>query len=126
MGSGIFRLWSWLKILRDDIAILYFAWRHPYTPPFIKGMLMALLAYVVSPIDILPDYMPIVGIVDDATIVPAAVLYVTHLLPQSIKAECERESVRLRKWIPWLVGLFVIILIGWITLAIMGIKYLFS
>lgn len=127
MGMAkIWRLWRWLKVLPEDALVLYYAWKHPYTPPYVKGLLMALATYVISPIDILPDYIPVVGIVDDAVIITTAVWYLTNLLPVSVRSECYSRSTKWRRRLPILVGLIVLMVIIWLVLLVNGIKYLFS
>ncbi|EAX47803.1 protein of unknown function DUF1232 [Thermosinus carboxydivorans Nor1] len=124
--SGLLRWWGWLKVLKDDAVILYFAWKHPQTPIFIKGMLLTLLVYVLSPVDVLPDYLPLFGIVDDAVLVPAAILYLTNLLPGAVRAECQRQSESMKRRALLLLGVIVLFVIGWFTLIIVGVKYLLS
>lgn len=124
--AKISRLWGWLKVLQEDALLLYYAWKHPYTPPYVKGLLVALATYIISPIDVLPDYLPMLGIVDEAVLVPAAVWYLTNLLPASVRSECYSRSAKWRRRLPLLAGLVVIIVIVWLALLIIGINYLFS
>lgn len=124
--SGLLRFWGWLKVFKNNALILYFAWKHPQTPIFIKGMLFALLAYVLSPVDVLPDFLPLFGIVDDAVLAPAAILYLTNLLPETVRAECQRESERWKRRAPLILGLIVLFVVAWVALIIAGVKYLLS
>jgi uncharacterized membrane protein YkvA (DUF1232 family) len=119
--GGFFRLWGFIKTIRNDALLLYYAWKHPSTPPFIKGMLVALVAYVLSPVDLIPDYLPFIGIVDDVAIIPAAVVFLTNMLPSSIRTECEMESAKWRNRIPWLFAVLVILILMWLGIAIVGI-----
>ena len=119
------RLWGWLKILRQDVIILFYAWRHPLTPQMIKNLLAALILYVISPIDLLPDYLPLLGIADDAVLIPTAVWYLTNLLPAPIMNECRQKSERWSKRLPYIFGLFAIFSLAWIVLVIMFFKKIF-
>lgn len=123
---GILRLFGWLKVLKDDALILYYAWKHPGTPSYIRGMLAIMIAYVISPIDFLPDYIPLLGIADDAALIPASILYLNYLLPAAVRTDCQRESMKLKKRAPWLLGLIALLAIGWLALIAAGIRYLLS
>jgi len=120
----LWRLWNWLKMLQEDVLLLYYAWRHPQTPPYIKGLLAALAAYIISPVDFLPDYLPLVGIVDEAVLIPTAVWYLTNILPAPVRAECYHKSYKWRQRLPILAGLLIILLLVWLGLIVAGINYL--
>jgi len=123
-GGSIFKAWGWLTKVKDDVLILYYAWKNPKTPAYIRGLLVLMAAYVISPIDIVPDYLPFLGIVDDLTVIPVGILSLTQLLPKQVRLESERESQKWRKRIPFIVGLLGIIGLAWIVMAIVGIGYL--
>ncbi|HWR44499.1 YkvA family protein [Sporomusa sp.] len=114
----MFRFWAWLKILRDNAVILYYAWRHPLTPRYVKGILTALFIYLISPIDILPDYLPLVGIADDAALVTGAMLYLTQLLPAPVLAESKRQSEKWGRRLPYIFGMIAVAAVAWIALVI--------
>nr|WP_092073195.1 DUF1232 domain-containing protein [Dendrosporobacter quercicolus]NSL48742.1 DUF1232 domain-containing protein [Dendrosporobacter quercicolus DSM 1736]SDM55442.1 Protein of unknown function [Dendrosporobacter quercicolus] len=124
MSGFVHRLPLWLKALKDDAIVLYYAWKHPQTPAYIKGLMLAVLVYVFSPIDVIPDYLLFLGITDDALLLPTAVIYLSRLLPDAVRAECYSSSLRWRNRLPWLLGLLVVALIGWLTLCLLGIAYL--
>ncbi len=98
--------------------ILYYAWRHPLTPNYLKGILAALVIYLLSPIDLLPDYLPLLGIVDDAALATGALLYLTRLLPAPVLAESRRQSEKWGRRMPYIIGILAIAAIGWIVLVI--------
>ncbi len=117
-GTTLFRFWAWLKILRDNAVILYYAWRHPLTPQYVKGLLTMLVIYMLSPIDILPDYLPLLGIADDATLVTAAALYLTRLLPGPVLAESKRQSEKWGRRMPYILGMIAVAAVAWVGLVI--------
>lgn len=119
--KGLLRTWSWLSRLKDDGVLLYFAWKHPRTPSYIRALLVLLVAYVVSPIDFVPDYLPFLGIADDLAIIPAGILYVNQLLPPAVRNECIQESHKWRKRIPYVLAFIGILGITWIGLIVYGI-----
>ncbi|SMC35297.1 YkvA family protein [Sporomusa malonica] len=124
-GAQIFRFGAWLKLLRDNAVILYYAWRHPLTPQYVKGLLAALLVYLVSPIDLLPDYLPFLGIADDAALVTGAMMYLTHLLPSSVLDESKRQSEKWGRRLPYIFGMLAVAAVAWIVLVIAIFKKVF-
>lgn len=118
------RFWGWLVQIKDDVLILYYAWKNPKTPAYVRGLLVLMTIYVISPIDIIPDYLPFLGIADDLTIVPAGILALTQLLPKQVRLESEQESKKWRKRIPFMVGLVGLIGLAWLVFVIGGIIYL--
>ena len=66
--------------------------RHPETPWIAKALLWMALAYALSPIDIVPDFIPIIGHLDDLVIVPALILLALWLVPERVKLQCKEES----------------------------------
>lgn len=125
-GRFMWRLWSWLKVLKNDAVILYYAWKHPQTPAYLKSIMLALVAYVFSPIDILPDYLPLVGLVDDAAIVPLTIYYLMHMLPPAVRSDCERESSKWRRRVPWVLILIGLLALVWLAIVIAGFSYIIS
>ncbi|WP_371372547.1 YkvA family protein [Sporomusa aerivorans] len=117
-AGRLFRFWAWLKIFRDNAVILFYAWRHPLTPNYVKGLLTALLLYVVSPIDLLPDYLPLLGIADDAGLIAGAVLYLTKLLPASVIDESRRKSEKWARRMPYILAILAVAAVAWIALVV--------
>ena len=104
--------------------MLCFAWKHPETPSFLKGLLVLLVVYAVSPIDLLPDYVPLLGIVDDLTLVPAGMLYVRQMLPSAVRDKCYREAERWHKRLPLVLGLLILAAAAWFGLLVYGLLHL--
>lgn len=126
----MFHLWGWLKILKEDAILLYYAWSHPRTPGYVKGLLLVTAVYLLSPIDILPDYLPLLGIADDAALLSAAVFYLNRMLPESVQMECRQQSMKWQKRLPLILILVLVFIlvwaVFWIVLLIKGIQYLFA
>jgi uncharacterized membrane protein YkvA (DUF1232 family) len=76
-------LWS---VLRGDARLLWFALRHPAAPGWLKLGTALLALYVVSPIDLIPDVLPVIGFVDDLVLVPLAIRWLLKRLPPEITA----------------------------------------
>ncbi|MGI9037898.1 MAG: YkvA family protein [Gemmatimonadota bacterium] len=66
--------------------------RHPATPRLAKILLGAAIGYLLSPIDLIPDVIPVIGHLDDAVIVPGLILLAIRLIPDAVLEECRRTS----------------------------------
>lgn len=121
-----FKLWTWFQLLREDLVILFFAWRNPATPRYIKTMLLFTIGYLISPIDFIPDYLPLMGLVDDVAIVPAALLYIMRLLPPVVRQECEQNTERVKARMPYILTGIAILLTAWVLFLIWGIYTLIT
>jgi uncharacterized membrane protein YkvA (DUF1232 family) len=67
---------------RNELVLLWRAFRAPETPMYLKVLMLAVPLYLVSPIDLVPDFIPIVGWLDDLVIVPLLVSWIVSLLPR--------------------------------------------
>lgn len=78
------RLRTWARRIKRDAVTLWFAGRDPRTPLFVKALCAFTVAYALSPIDLIPDFIPVLGYVDDVLLVPALVWLAVRLLPQAV------------------------------------------
>ena len=81
MWKRLTLLWS---VLRGDARQLWFALRHPDAPGWLKLATALLVLYVLSPIDLIPDALPVIGLVDDLVLVPLAIRWLLKRLPPHI------------------------------------------
>src|ERR687890_1358499 len=72
---------------------LYLAYRHPKTPWYAKVFAALIVGYVFSPIDPIPDFIPVVGLLDEMVVVPIGVLLAAKMIPPDVLEEC-REKAR--------------------------------
>jgi uncharacterized membrane protein YkvA (DUF1232 family) len=79
------RFWARL-VLRDGLA-LYIAARHPRTPWFAKLLALLVAAYALSPIDLIPDAIPVLGFLDELILLPIAISLIARLIPAEVMAE---------------------------------------
>lgn len=86
------RLREWARQLKLDLAALWFCCRHPRTPVLAKAVAAAVVAYAFSPIDLIPDFIPILGWLDDLLVLPAGIWLVLKLLPPPVLAECRLQA----------------------------------
>lgn len=71
---------------RKELAILWRAFLNPATPLWLKAAMLGVVAYLVSPIDLIPEFLPILGIVDDLVLVPLMVSWIARRVPQAATA----------------------------------------
>ena len=80
-------------VLRSDALKLWFALRHPAAPGWLKVGTALIVLYVLSPIDLIPDVLPFIGVVDDLVLVPLAVRWLLKRLPPDIaRAAANRRA----------------------------------
>lgn len=118
MFGRLFRFVGWLKIMQEKLIVIWFAWRHPLTPGYVKGLLSLVLIYLVSPIDMIPDYIPFLGIADDVGLVTGVMLYLKYLLPESVYVDSRRQSEKWGQRIPYILGAVLLAAIVWTVLVI--------
>lgn len=108
---------SLIQNLKRNIYVLYLAYRHPDTPWYAKAFSLFLVAYALSPIDFIPDVIPVLGYLDEAILLPLGILGAFTMIPDHVLLECreiaEKAPKKLRK--NWAAA-FVILLV-WISLA---------
>lgn len=90
--GGRFRAWA--QRIKCEVAALALAARDPRTPWYVKLLLAAVVAYALSPIDLIPDFIPILGYLDDMVIIPAGIALAVRLIPTDVLEECRLRANR--------------------------------
>ena len=83
---------SWAQVIKRDILALYLAARDPRVPWYAKLLAALTAAYALSPIDLIPDFIPVLGYLDDLLILPLAILLTVRLVPDDVMADLRREA----------------------------------
>jgi uncharacterized membrane protein YkvA (DUF1232 family) len=78
--------------LRAETFALYLAARHPGTPWYAKLFVAGIVAYAFSPIDLIPDFVPVLGYLDDLTLIPIGIALAIRMVPSSVLAECRARA----------------------------------
>ncbi|MBA3774287.1 MAG: DUF1232 domain-containing protein [Ramlibacter sp.] len=91
MWKRLTLLWS---VLRGDARQLWFALRHPGSPGWLKLGAAMIVLYVFSPIDLIPDVIPVIGVVDDLVLVPLAIRWLLKRLPPDIARAAAARRAR--------------------------------
>ncbi len=109
----IAKLKVWAKQLKKQIFILYLAYKDKRTPWFARLFTALVVAYAFSPIDLIPDFIPVLGYLDDILLVPAGIFLALKMIPDPIIADCTGEAEELMaKGKPknWIAGTIIILL----------------
>ena len=83
---------DWARQAKRDVVAVYFAARNPSTPLLVRVLALAVAAYALSPIDLIPDFIPVLGYLDDLLIVPVGLIVVIRLLPPEILAASRAQA----------------------------------
>lgn len=114
------------KFLKERIPLYYYLFRNKSTPKLAKGLIVGLILYILSPLDFIPDTIPIMGIADDIAVIPLVGLIISKLVPLDIWNESKEKTKRLwfnsKKYKTYKIIFIVIILL----LLIFIFKNLFS
>lgn len=81
-----------IEDLKSETYALYLAARHPRTPWYAKLFVAGVVAYAVSPIDLIPDFIPVLGFLDDLLLIPLGIVIAVRLIPAEVLAECRAAA----------------------------------
>lgn len=109
------------RALKAETWVLYLAACHPGTPWYAKLLVAAIVAYAFSPIDLIPDFIPVLGLLDDLVLVPLGILLVIRLVPPAVLAECRARAQERRKLLSRAAGLVVVLV--WLGVAALGLGW---
>jgi uncharacterized membrane protein YkvA (DUF1232 family) len=86
------RLKDWARTIKRDVLALWIAARDPRTPLLAKAVAAAVAAYALSPIDLIPDFIPVLGYLDDLLILPLGIALAVWLIPAPLLAEYREKA----------------------------------
>lgn len=100
---------NWARRIKRDVLVVYFAARNPETPLIVRALAFFIAAYALSPIDLIPDFIPVFGYLDDLVIVPLGILIIVRMLPvQVLIASREKADVVLERPSSKLAAFFIV------------------
>jgi len=85
-------LQAWARRVKRDGVTLWFAGQNPHTPWYAKALGLFVVAYALSPIDLIPDFIPVLGYVDDVLLLPVLIWLTVRLLPSDVLADSRRQA----------------------------------
>ena len=80
------------RALKKEVFAVYFAARDPRTPWYAKGLILLIVAYSLSPIDLIPDFVPVLGYLDDLIIVPGGIWLAIRMIPPEVMVEARDRA----------------------------------
>ena len=104
------------KRLKREVLTLYCAARDSRTPIIARGLALLVVAYALSPIDLIPDFIPVLGLLDDVILVPIGVWLVIKLIPAHVLSDARVSAARLEAKPVSYVGLALIVAL-WLLAA---------
>ena len=113
------------KQLKKQILVVYLVYTHASVPWYKKLFLLAILLYALSPIDLIPDFIPVLGLLDDLVLIPLGIFLAMKMIPKNIWDECRQKVdegiVVNRKYGRY--GAIIVVAL-WLLMAILVIVYL--
>jgi uncharacterized membrane protein YkvA (DUF1232 family) len=121
---------AWAKNLKRQIFTLYYACKDKRVPLYAKVFTACVVAYAFSPIDLIPDFIPILGYLDEVIILPLGIILALKMIPKNVLSDCEvkaEELMKNGKPKNWIVGSIIVLIWGVIAVwAVMKIYQLFK
>jgi uncharacterized membrane protein YkvA (DUF1232 family) len=114
---------TWARQIKQQTLTVYFAARDPRTPWAVRLLALLVAAYALSPIDLIPDFIPIIGYLDDLLIVPLGLALVVRLTPAEV-IQASREQAAHFAGKPVSYGAALVILLLWLILAVWLVRWL--
>ena len=111
---------QWARLIKRDVLALWIAARDPRVPWIAKALATAVAAYALSPIDLIPDFVPVLGYLDDLVIVPLGILLVVSLIPPGLMAEFRAQAAVLAVRPRSITAAIVIVLLWFAAMALTG------
>jgi uncharacterized membrane protein YkvA (DUF1232 family) len=113
------------KELKTEIYALYLVYKDPRVPWYKKAFIFIIIAYAINPLDLIPDFIPVLGYLDDLIIIPLGIYLALKMIPKEILKECRekarREPIKMKtRWVVaaiivfiWLVLVYLIFKLIW-------------
>lgn len=112
----------WARGIKRQLLALSLAYRDPRTPWYARAWVALVLAYASSPIDLIPDFIPVLGLLDDALLLPLGIMLALRLIPPPVMTDARKRAEALdRQARPTsVVGAVVIVLLWLIVVVLVG------
>jgi uncharacterized membrane protein YkvA (DUF1232 family) len=103
--------------LRRDIVALYLAAKDPRTPWYARALVLCIVAYALSPIDLIPDFIPVLGLIDDLLLLPLGIYAAINSTPATVLIDCRQRAAAMDYKLPksWIAAAVIILI--WMAAA---------
>ena len=114
------------KQLKTQTYTLYLASQDRRTPWYAKALMIAVVGYAISPVDLIPDFIPVLGYLDDLVIVPAGIVLALKMIPKDVYQECRAraESGPIDTRAKWVV--LSVIVVVWLLVVALAIRFVWG
>ena len=110
--------------LKAETWALALAVRDPRTPWYAKLLVAGIVGYACSPIDLIPDFVPVLGYLDELVLLPLGIAWALRLIPPAVLVECRvraQKNMLAGKPVSWVAGVIIVIL--WLGIAVLGLVW---
>ena len=112
------------KHIKIEIYALYLAYRDPRVPWYAKALVAVVVGYAFSPIDLIPDFIPVLGYLDDLILLPLGVAIALKMIPEEVISDCRKRSKEVlsqEKPVNWMAAIVIISI--WLILIVMTVVW---
>ncbi len=109
------KLKEWANEIKKNVLVVYLAAKHKDTPRLAKLLAGLVAAYALSPIDLIPDFIPLLGYLDDIILIPLGITLVINMIPDEVIDECRKQAEEMEQKPKSTIAAIVIVLI-WLAL----------
>ena len=121
--SGLTRLKQRARLLKRDTLAVYYASRDKRTPWYARLLAVVVASYALSPVDLIPDFIPVLGYLDDLILIPAGIALTLRLIPPEVMADARARAMStLAKPNPWWMTLLIILV--WVGVLLLLLYFL--
>ncbi len=122
MTTFIARIRGWAKRLKQKTFILYCAYRDPATPWVAKAFAAVVVAYAFSPMDLIPDFIPVLGYLDDLILVPLGIALALKMIPAEVLESARQKALQAEEeGYPKSWSMAVVIVVIWVLMLGLGV-----
>ena len=114
-ASIVGRLRSWARSIKRDVHALYLSARDPRVPWYAKAVALAVAAYALSPIDLIPDFIPVLGFLDDVIVLPLGIACALRMIPPAVMEASRQRAAQFDGSKPHGVFAAVVIVVAWLA-----------
>src|SRR5574343_1096591 len=117
MGTLKTRLAHWAKSFKQQTLVVYFAARDPRTPLLVRVLAILVAAYALNPIDLIPDFIPVIGHLDDLILLPLVIALIVKLTPPDVIRAAKERAAKVSE-LPTSYSAAVAVVVTWIILCL--------
>lgn len=109
-----------MRWAKTETVALWLCLRHPQTPRVARLIIVLVVAYALSPVDLIPDFIPVLGLLDDALLLPLGMLLAARLVPDEVMDSCRAQASSSERPPRSRLGAVLVVLTWLVLLAVLG------